>query len=121
MILVTRKAVEDLPSWPLVEPQDLFTALTELKRDHGWEGSLDTASWKVCFSKSGKNSVNAELGQWLVLDGDLRVVRPPEFTVAYESPEDVVFPEPEPEPEPAPEPEPQTSPDTFVPITRTVR
>lgn len=122
MIPVTRKAVEDLPSWPLVEPADLFTALTELK-DLGWDGAIDSGVWSLRLSCSGKQTVNAELGQWLVLDGELRTVAPNAFPDSYESPEEIVFPEPDvvEEPDPEPEPEPQTSPDTSVPLTRTVR
>lgn len=121
MILVTRKAVEDLPAWPLLEPGDLFAAITELKSGHGWEGTFDSATLTICLSKSGRNSVNAGLGQCLVLDGELRVVAPAPFLDLYETDTVIDFPEPEPDPEPEPEPEPQSSPDTAVPISRTVR
>jgi len=122
MIPVTRKAVEDLPSWPLIEPQDIFDALTELKRDHGWEGTLDTTSWKICLSQSGKNSVNANLGQCLILDGELRVLDPAAAVDIYDFSEPVDFPTADQvEVAEEVEPEPQTSPDTSVPITRTVR
>ncbi|MCV7255355.1 hypothetical protein H7J86_24635 [Mycobacterium hackensackense] len=124
MIPVTRKAVEDLPSWPLIEPQDLLTAVTELKRDYGWDGTIDSSKWSICLSCSGKNSVNAALGQWLVLDGELRVFNGAAGLDIYDPSQPVDFLQddtPAQEPAAEPEPEPQTSEDTSVPITRIVR
>lgn len=121
---ITRLAVEDIESWPLRNPADLFEALTELQ-EKGWDGAIEheLSTWRLRLSRSGKNTVNAAIGQWLVLDGELKTVSPADFDSQYASPEPVEFPAAEvtDDPEPEAEPEQESSPDTAVPISRTVR
>jgi hypothetical protein len=101
-----------------------MTALTELK-DQGWSGGIETAgdTWKLVLRRDGKNTVNAELGQWLVLDGDLRAMSPADFQDhGYTSDPVVEFPAlAEPVVEEVPvdaEPFGATSPDTAVKAVR---
>jgi len=110
--------------WPLRDATDLMTALTELKAQ-GWSGGIETAgdTWKLVLRRDGKNTVNAELGQWLVLDGDLKAWSLAEFqSHGYSSDPVVEFPVvdvPVVEEQPVDaEPFGQTSPDTAVPAVR---
>jgi hypothetical protein len=120
---VTRLAVEDIASWPLRGPSDLFEALTELEAD-GWEGAVtrEGGTWSLRLSASGKQTVNATVGQWIVDDGGLKVLSPQEFIARYAPAVEVDFPTVDEVEEPEPEEIiPQTSPDTSVPISRIVR
>lgn len=110
--------------WPLRDTSDLMAALTELK-DQGWSGGIETAgdTWKLVLRRDGTNTVNAELGQWLVLDGDLRAMSPSDFQDhGYTSDPVVTFPAlAEPVVEEVPvdaEPFGATSPDTAVKAVR---
>lgn len=124
MMSVTRRAVEGLRGWPLRGPEDMFTALAELEPE-GWEGAVarERDAWRLRLSFSGKQTVNAVVGQWLVHDGELRIVPLEQFAEAYLS-DPVEFP-PAPEPEPEPEPqeveEVQAVERTSVPISRAIR
>lgn len=111
--------------WPLRDAADMMAALTDLKLQ-GWTGSIETAgdSWKLVLRCDGKNTVNAELGQWLVLDGDLKALALSDFeAMGYSSDPVITFPPdvlPEPQPETSVEAEPfgATSPDTAVQAVR---
>lgn len=108
--------------WPLRDTADLMAALTELKAQ-GWAGGIETVgdTWKLVLRRDGKNTVNAELGQWLVLDGDLKALSLTDFQGnGYSSDPVVEFPsvdEPVTE-EVVSEPFGATSPDTAVPAVR---
>src|SRR6476660_1804335 len=110
--------------WPLRDTTDLMTALTELKAQ-GWAGGIETAgdAWKLVLRRDGRNTVNAELGQWLILDGDLKALSLDDFeSHGYSSDPVVEFPVPE---VPVVDDPPVesvtfgvTSPDTAVPAVR---
>ena len=88
--------------WPLRDTPDLMSALTELTAQ-GWSGGIEFAggNWKLILRMDGKNTVNAELGQWLVLDGELKALPCSDFDAQGYTPGAVVeFPQTE---EPAPE------------------
>lgn len=120
-VTITRKAVERR-GWPLTSPADMFTALEELE-DHGWTGAVSRESdWALRLSCSGKQTVNAAIGQWLVLDVDLKAIAASDFDAEFDSDEPVEFPEQVVEEAPVAEPEPyMTSEDTAVPLARAVR
>lgn len=110
--------------WPLRDITDLMSALTELKAQ-GWSGGIETAgdTWKLVLRRDGKNTVNAELGEWLVLDGDLKALSLADFqSHGYSSDPAVEFPtQDEPVVAEVPvdaEPFGATSPDTAVKAVR---
>lgn len=88
---VTRKTVVG-SGWPLRDASDLMSALTDLT-NQGWAGGIqfEGGQWRLRLSADGKNTVNAVLGQWLVLDGELRAVSCDDFDEAYTS-DPVTFP-----------------------------
>lgn len=90
---ITRKTVAGT-GWPLRDQADMLTALAELS-DQGWAGTIDLAggAWKLVLRKDGKNTVNAELDQWLVLDGDLKALPCSVFDDGYEPEAPVEFPQ----------------------------
>ena len=91
MMEVTRKTVVGT-GWPLRDASDLMSALTDLT-DQGWTGGIqfEGGQWRLRLSADGKNTVNAVLGQWLILDGELRAVSCDDFDEAYTS-DPVTFP-----------------------------
>lgn len=104
MVTLKRKAVEDT-GWPLANQSDMLKALTKLIAQ-GFTGavSYEDDAWSLRLSANGRNTVTAQIGQWLVLDGnDLRAVKQPELLVVYDVDEKDKLPEPAPEPEPEPE------------------
>ena len=103
-VSITRKS-GDLTGWPLRDQSDMFTALAELTAQ-GWTGAveLDQAGWKLRLSQSGKQTVNALVGQWIVSDGDLKALTQDQFNTGYESDPAVEFPTVDtPAPDPVPE------------------
>lgn len=120
-MVITRKTVAGT-GWPLRNPADMFTAFAELAAQ-GWTGGVtcESIGWKLRLSADGKQTVNAVVGQWLVLDGDLKAVSAAAFDEAYSADDVVEFPTAEEEPaveEPVvPEVMP-TSVDSSVPIVR---
>jgi hypothetical protein len=95
---ITRKTVT-ASGWPLRDHTDMFTALTELS-SQGWEGavSFEHGVWALRLSASGRQTINATTGQWLLLDGELKAVAAETFGESYESDEPVTFPKPAPDP-----------------------
>lgn len=69
-----------------------MSALTELS-SQGWAGGIqfEGGEWKLRLSADGKNTVNAKLGEWLILDGDLRAISCDDFDELYTS-DPVEFP-----------------------------
>jgi hypothetical protein len=98
---ITRKTVGGT-GWPLRDQADMLTAVAELS-DQGWSGTIDFSggTWKLLLRRDGKNTVNAELGEWLVLDGDLKALPCSAFDDGYESDTPVEFPVVEPDDPPA--------------------
>lgn len=90
-MIITRREVPGT-GWPLRTTEDLMSALTELSLQ-GWTGAIqfEGGEWKLRLSADGKNTVNTKLGEWLVLDGDLRAISCNDFDELYTS-DPVEFP-----------------------------
>lgn len=89
---ITRKTVGGT-GWPLRDQADMLSALAELSAQ-GWTGGIqfEGGEWKLRLSADGRNSVNAVLGEWLVLDGELKALPCSAFDDGYESDTPVEFP-----------------------------
>jgi len=90
-MIITRREVSGT-GWPLRTNEDLMSALTELS-SQGWTGAIqfESGEWKLRLSADGKNTVNTKLGEWLILDGDLRAISCGDFDELYTS-DHVEFP-----------------------------
>lgn len=85
MAIMLQRTQVPLSSWQLSTPADMLGALEELN-DLGWRGGVnrhDDGTWRIELNKSN-TSVTGGLGDWLVLDGELRCMSDADRAANYE-------------------------------------
>ena len=88
MSVTVRRQQVDLTAWELVDQADMVAALTALK-GQGWRGAIsydDTRdSWRLELNAdSPARQIIAAVGDWLVLDIELRKLSAAEFDANYD-------------------------------------
>ncbi len=87
-IMLARKPTP-LPAWHLTDQAAMLTALDELS-DLGWRGSVmrdpSADTWRLELNAdTPTRQAIASVGEWLVLDGDLRAMSDADCTANYEA------------------------------------
>jgi hypothetical protein len=84
-IMLERKPTQH-QGWHLLDAAAMLTAFEELKPS-GWRGGLSAdegGAWRLELNANDHVTITAQIGQWLVLDGQLRVLGADECAELYD-------------------------------------